>query len=96
MHLIVGTLQDALLARSQYPGLLCDIAKTADDLLVAIDKTVKSIRDANFTAKVLYKLLRPAQIVSWDTGIQVVDGLELKASVEEVEPLRAVDVHGRT
>ena len=75
------------------PCLLGHITEAADDFFVAISETIDGIRDTNVFAKLHDELLRATQVVARDSRIQVVDCLELKPSVEEVEPLRTVDVH---
>lgn len=75
--------------------LFPDLVKLANDLDVAVDKPVDGIGDLDVVAKLSDQLLRPAEVVSRDPWVEVVDGLELQAAVHEVEPGRAVDIHGR-
>ena len=53
------------------------------------------IRDTRLLAELAHQLLPPPQIVPRHAGEQVVDGLELQAAVDPVQPRGAVDVHGR-
>ena len=83
------------LAFRQDGGLSGYIGQPASDGLVTLDETVQGIRDAHVVAKLLHELLRLAEVVPRDARVEMVDGLELEAAVEEVEPLRAVNVHCR-
>lgn len=82
-----------LLAFRQNSRLTPNVAELTDDSLVPLHEAKQSVRDTNVPAEVLHKLLCLAQIVSRYPGIQMVDGLELESAVEEVKPLRAVNVH---
>lgn len=74
--------------------LLRDFGQAADDLLVAPGEAVDGVRDADVVAEAADVDLGLAQVVARDARVQVVHGLELQAAMEEVEPGRAVDVHG--
>ncbi len=84
---------DHLLAFSKDRGLPRDLSQRTNHTLVAVDETVQRIRDADLVTKVLDKLLCAAEIVPRHAGVQVVNRLELQAAMEEVEPLRAFDIH---
>ena len=75
--------------------LLRNFAQPADDLLVSIVEREDGIGDTSVTAKFENELLRTTEIVAGDARVKMMDGLELQASMEEVEPGRAVNVHGR-
>lgn len=94
MHAILALLNHAPLARGQDRRLPSHIAQLADDLLVAIGEAVQAVRNLDVVAKLHDQALGAAQVVAGDARVEVVDGLELQAAVEEVEPLGAVDVHG--
>ena len=89
----VAPLCDSLLALSQNSGLSSDLAQLTDDCLVAIDKTHQCIRNVDVAAKLLHKLLRGAQVVARNARVKMVDGLKLQASMEEVQPLRTINIH---
>lgn len=74
--------------------LLCDVAEFANHLFVTIVEGEDGIGDASVAAKVEHQALGPTQIVPRNAGVEMMDGLELKTTVEEVEPGRAVDIHG--
>jgi len=65
-----------------------------NDLLIALLETIQCIRDANVFAEFHNKFLASAEVVPWNPWEQVMHGLELKTAVEEIEPFRAVDIHG--
>lgn len=62
--------------------------------LVPLDKPIALILDANVLAELPDQHLQSSQIVPRHPGEQVVDGLELQASVQEVQPRRTIDIHG--
>lgn len=74
--------------------LLRNLAQSADNLLVSIVEREYGIRNTSVTAKLENELLRTTEIVAGDTRVEMMDSLELQASVEKVEPCWAVDVHG--
>lgn len=78
----------------QNPRLPPHLPQPTHDLAIAAHKPKQRIRDADVETKRPDQALRPAQIVSRNARIQVVDGLELEAAVQEIQPRRAVDVHG--
>ena len=86
-------LGDAPLASSQNLSLSSNIPQTSNDFLVSIIEAINRIRNLNLVAEFLHKLLSSAQIVARHAWVQMMDSLELESAVEEVEPLRAVDIH---
>ena len=88
-------LGDAPLASSQNLSLSSNIPQTSNDFLVSIVEAIDSVGNTHIIAELLDKLLSSAQVVARHARIQVVDGLELKTTVEEVKPLRTVNIHGR-
>lgn len=90
-HALLRTHFPALL---QDPDLLRHIAESADNFFVPVDEREDRVRDACLPTELHDQLLRAAQVVPRDARIQVVDGLELEPAVEEVQPGRAVDIHG--
>jgi len=79
----------------QHPQLSGDLTQSADDFLVPPCKTKNHVRYPDVVAKLLDVLLRPAQVMSRDARVQMVDDLELETAVDEVQPGRTVDVHCR-
>lgn len=55
--------------------------------------TVAVVSRAGASAKITDQTLRSAQGVSWQLREQLVDSLELQASVETVGPLWAINIH---
>lgn len=84
-----------LLAFRQDGRLSRYLREPTNDILVAVDEAIQGVRDAHIIAEILHKPLRLAQVVARNARVHVVDDLELQPSVEEIEPRRAVDVHGR-
>jgi hypothetical protein len=56
-------------------GLPGDLSQPTDDLLVASVKVVNGVRDTDFLTELNHQLLGAAEIVSRDTGVEVVDSL---------------------
>ena len=71
-----------------------DIAQPPDHLLVPLNETIQSIGYIHLITEFLNKLLSPSKVVTRHPRKQMMDCLELQTSVEEIEPLRTVDVHG--
>ena len=90
---ILGTRLPALF---QDTDLFRNFPKSPNDFLVAIHECENGIRDTCVATKLEDKLLRATQVVTRDTGVEVVDCLELKTTVEEIKPRRTVHVHGGT
>lgn len=86
---------DAFLALCQYCSLTSHLAQSANDLFISIHKTVERVWNVDFPTKLLYKFLSPSKIMSRNARVKMVDSLELKTPMEEVQPLGAVDVHCR-
>lgn len=80
----------------QETDLIRNLPESSNNFLVAIHECENGVRNACFVTKLEDKLLRATQVVAWDTGVEVVDGLELKTTVEKIQPCRAVHVHGGT
>lgn len=78
----------------QNARLLSNMSKPTNDLLIAIIESEHGIRNIHILTKLLDKLLRLAQIMSRNTRIQMMNRLELKSTVEKVQPGRTVHVHG--
>lgn len=76
--------------------LASNIRKSSNDLLVSIYKSIQSVRYTHLSTEFLNELLRSPEVVSWYSGIEMMDRLELQATVDEVQPLRTVHVHGRS
>lgn len=85
--------------RTSLPTLLqkfrlsSNVRKSTNNLLVTIIEGKDRIRNVHILTEFPNKLLRLAQIVSRDTRVQVVNSLELKTTMEKVQPRRAVDIH---
>lgn len=73
--------------------LLCDITETADNLFISIVERENRIWDTSVSAEFQNLLLGATQVVARHAWVQMVDGLELQTSMEEIEPCWAVDVH---
>jgi hypothetical protein len=74
--------------------LLRNIAKSANHFLVAIIEGENGIGYASIATKVDDELLGTTEVVTRDARVEVVNSLELQSTMEEVEPCRAVDIHG--
>ena len=91
-HAVLGTRLSAVLENGRLPG---HVAELANDLLVPTQKRKHGVRNVDVGAELLDETLGLAQVVPRHPREQVVHGLELEPAMEEVEPLGAVDVHGR-
>lgn len=80
----------------QNADLFRDIAKSTNNFLVAVKKCENSIGDSRIATEFKDEFLRATQIVPGNTRVEMVDGLELQTTVEEVQPCRAIYVHGGT
>ena len=89
-----AAVDNSLLALLQDSRLPSYIRQSSNDMLISIHEPVQRIRDPDIVAELLNQLLRLAEVMPGNAGVEVVNGLELKATVEEVQPLRAVNVHG--
>ena len=90
-NLAIGNSLLALRKDSRLPRHVCHLA---DNLLVPVYKSIQSIGYIHLVAERLNQLLRAAQIVPRDARIEMVNGLELQASVEEIQPGGTIHVHG--
>lgn len=84
MHSVIALGSNRPLALGKDSCLPCHVCQSSDDHLVAVHETVERIRYVDLFTELLHQLLRLPQVVSRDTRVQVVDGLELEPSVEEV------------
>ena len=89
----LARLSHVLLTRRHDLGLLRDLLQPAQHDAVAGRKAVDHVLDLRLGAEILHERLQLAQVVSGHAREEVVHGLELQAAVDEVEPLRAGDVH---
>lgn len=94
MHTKVTSSNGTLTLRENR-GLSADICQLPNDDLISFNKTKESIGYIHLITKFLNEFLRPSQIVSWDPRVKVMNSLELETTMEEVEPLWTVHVHGR-
>ena len=85
----------APLTLGQDSRLPTDLRQTANYHLVTAHKPVQRVRDPDLVTKLLHELLRPPQVMSRDSRVQVMDSLELQPAVDEIQPLRAVHIHRR-
>ncbi|KFY77510.1 hypothetical protein V499_03140 [Pseudogymnoascus sp. VKM F-103] len=83
-----------LLARDHNLNLLGNIAQPAEDDLIPIHEPEDGILNPDILAELANQRLHPAQVVAGHAREQVVHGLELEATVDEVQPRGAVDIHG--
>ena len=90
----IAPLCNSSLALSEDSRLPPNLIKSADDFFAAVYETIKRIRDPDLGAKFLHQLLRSAKVVSWHPREKVMNCLKLQATMEEIEPLWAVDIHG--
>ncbi|RUP47562.1 hypothetical protein BC936DRAFT_145585 [Jimgerdemannia flammicorona] len=63
---------------------------------VPLGEGVDMVRESMFSAELLHIRLALSQIMPGNTRKQMVNNLELQAAVDEIHPLRAVDVHSST
>jgi len=89
-------LSHVLLTRRHHLRLLSNFLQSAQHDAVARRETVNHVLNLRLGAELLHERLQPAQVVARHAWEKVVHGLELQAAVDEIEPLRAGDVHGRT
>ena len=74
--------------------LICNVLELSKDAVVSFDEPEDLVVDSCLLAKVPHKNRQLSQVVSRHTREQVVHRLELKATVEEVQPFRTGDVYG--
>jgi hypothetical protein len=92
----ITPLSNYLLAFREDSGLPRHFSEATNNFLVPLYKSVQCIWDADIVAEFLDQLLRSSEIMSRHSWKEVVDCLELEATVEEIKPLRTFDVHGRS
>jgi len=68
--------------------------ESAQNNLVALHKAITLVLDRCLVAELANKNLQSAQVVARHAREEVVDSLELKTSVQEIQPGGAVDIHG--
>lgn len=83
-----------LLALQHHVHLIRHIGQPPEDLAIPIRKSVDRILNTRLLAELTDQGLHSPQVVTRNLREQVVYSLELQASVDEVQPFRAVDVHG--
>jgi len=91
-----GSLSNSLLTFCKDCRLSSNLFKSPDDLLISVYETVKRIWYPHVSAKLLHEFLSSAKVVSWHPREQMVNSLELQAAVEEIKPLRTIDIHRRS
>lgn len=94
MQSTLARLGHVLLTAGQDLDLLANLVQSAEDLAVSIDESQNGVGDFRLLAELADHDLDLAEVMSWYTGEEMVNGLELEATVDEVQPGRAVDVHG--
>ena len=82
-----------LLALDHDIKLIAYILKTAQNLSVSVGEVEDGVRNTRVGAEIAEHELHLAEVVSRHTGEKMVNGLELKTAVDEVQPGRAVDIH---
>lgn len=91
----LARLSHVLLTRRHHLRLLGDFLQPAQHDAVARREAVDHVLDLRLRAELLHERLQPAEVVARHAREEVVHRLELQAAVDEIEPLRAGDVHGR-
>lgn len=88
------------LLRARLPTLLQDtnllrnVSESTNNLLITIKEREDSIWDTRVTTELKDKFLRATEVMPRDTRVEMVNSLELKTTVEEIQPCWAVHVHG--
>lgn len=82
------------LALNEVLDLLAYLLEPAQDLLVSISEIEDGIWYASLLAELSHEDLNFPEVVSGHSWEQMMHCLELKATVNKVEPGWAVDVHG--
>lgn len=90
----LARLSHMLLTRRHHLRLLSNFLQPAQHNSIARRKPVDHVLDLGLFAEILHERLQSAEVVAGNAREQVVDSLELQAAVDEIEPLRAGDVHG--
>ena len=73
---------------------LANLLKSAQNNLVALNKAIALVLDCCLVTELADQNLQSTQVVARHAREEMVDGLELKASVQEIQPGGAVDIHG--
>lgn len=94
MKSTLASLGHKFLALDKSLDHLADFLQSAQNNLVALDESIALVLDGGLVAELANENLESAQVVARHTREEMVNSLELQTSVQEVEPLRAVDVHG--
>lgn len=89
----VAFLDNTLLALDENCSLSRNLLKFTNDLLAAIHESIQGIRNPSLVAELLHQLLRCTKIMARHAREEMVDGLKLKAAVNEIQPLGAIDIH---
>lgn len=92
MQPAVPSNRHVLLAIQQNLDLIAHIAQPPNNLAVSIYKPQNGIRHAGLRAKLLDHALDGSKVVPRHAREQVMDGLELQAAVDKVQPGRTIDV----
>lgn len=93
-----------IMAFNQIPGrhssalfvdlnLLRDLSKPANYFLISSGKPIDNIWYSHFLTKLDHHRLCLPQIMSRDSWKEVMHSLKLQPTMEEVEPLRAINIH---
>ena len=93
MQATLSRSRHVLLALDHNIKLIAHILQTAQNLSVSVGEVEDRVRNARVGAEFAEHELHLAEIVSRHTGEKMVNSLELKTAVDEVQPGRAVDIH---
>jgi hypothetical protein len=96
MKSTLSSLGHKFLALDKCLNHLAHLLESAQNNLVALDKAITLVLDCGLVAEFADQNLESAQVVARYAREQMVDSLELKSSVEEIQPGGAVDIHGGT
>jgi hypothetical protein len=94
METALARLCHVILALCQHRQLPTDLCQSPNDLLITLCKPIDVVLNPRLGTKLLHHRLDLPQIVSWDSGEQVVYRLELKSTVSPIQPDGAHDIHG--
>lgn len=90
----VTSLSNRFLTLCQYRGLSSDLRQLTYNCFVAVNEAHQCVWNIDVVAKLLDQLLRRTKVVTRNARVEMVDGLKLQTTMEEVEPLRTVYIHG--
>lgn len=79
---------------SHNPDLRRNLPKSTQHHAIALSEAVYQVLNVRVLAKVLDERLQGSEVVSRYAREEVVDGLELQTTVDEIEEGRAAHVHG--